>query len=114
MAKDGLGVDRAALQRLMTATTYLAFASQLSGPQSIEGLEPTHFEACETVARLAIREHMNRAQSAEVDFAAAMQAAATDLAQRFPQAPDIMLGYAGDEIASLVLEELGLLPKTIH
>ena len=114
MAKDGVALDRAVLQRLMTATTYLAFASALSGAQSVAGCEPTQFDACEALARSAIRQHMSRGLSAQVDFAVAIRTAALDLAERFPQAPGIMHGYASDEIASLVLEELGLLPKTLH
>jgi hypothetical protein len=106
--------DRARLQKLLTATTYLAVAATLCGPDAVTGLDPVAFDACELAVRRAIHRHMSEGHTTFGAYEPAVRLAADQLAQSYPDALEIMLGYAQDEISTLILEELGHLPKTLH
>ena len=106
--------DRAKLQKLLTATTYLAVAESLCGAEAIAGLNPAQFDACELAVRRAVHKHMALGHTTFGAYEAAVQQAADQLAETHPDTLEIMLGYAQDEISTLILEELGQLPKTVH
>lgn len=106
--------DRAKLQKLLTATTYLAVAATLCGPDAIAGLDSTQFDACELAVRRAIHQQMAAGHTTFGAYEAAVQQAADQLAEANAETPEIMLGYAQDEITTLILEELGHLPRTVH
>ena len=107
-------MDRARLQRGITAAAYAAFAGHLLGEGSIESVSEADYASMEEAARAAIRQRMAAGWTQMRPFLVARSAAGLHLLQRFPAAPLLQLQYADDEITSLIEEELGLLGPTLH
>ena len=111
--EDGLPPDRATFQKQITAMAYAAFTLALSGRPSACALDAS-YNIQEDAARQAVRGEMQLGRLEIEDFEAAMLAALSRTAWEFPSAPEILIGFASDEVLSLTMEELGLLQPTSH
>lgn len=109
-----MNTERANLQRQITSSAYSIFAALLAGIAQAD--QPTGAEYCamESLARLAIRQQMKMGWTDPDDYVSLQSKVREHLEMCFPQMHPIYLGYASDEVATLVLEELGLLSPTIH
>lgn len=104
--------ERALQQKRITAVCFKSFVEALSGNAYLTATEFTYDEQ-EDATRKTIRHEMAHGRKTLEAFERPLAASAAVLSKKFPEVDEMILGYASDEILTLVLEELGLLMTSI-